>query len=342
LQLQSWPFGKTLIDPPLYLCDGSAEGNPQPGTDPCRRSPWLADTSYRMTFRSSTLDPILAMTSIQGLETSFTLFPQGVRFSLAGRPGASQWTLGWGDAEIQDRFDAVSYEWGGLVTDARGANGIGAAGGCSGIGLATVFSNGKDPQMPQWDARTGSLTYGVSGRHYAPDGTVYRGHAEVFIQGPLARCLWGVDPRRTARMEVEVYGDEGEDVAGTKSIAYDAKTDLVKMIAIDFTYSEKDVVARPSPMAAKPGTRSCNAAKSLCVRVDSRGKSARVAVIKITGVSDVYAVSMRGAGEDPSTEKRMSVKNGRATFTLDLSRALQGRVWIIRTNGTFIGSFQVG
>lgn len=55
LQLQAWPHGKILWDPVFPFCDASKEGqgNPVPGTDPCIRGPWLAETSYRMTFRSS-------------------------------------------------------------------------------------------------------------------------------------------------------------------------------------------------------------------------------------------------------------------------------------------------
>ena len=343
LQLQSWPFGRTLWDPPIYLCDDSVQGNPQPGTDPCRKAPWLADTEYRMTFRSSKLDPILAMTSIKGMQTSYTTLPGGVRFSLAGRPGPSQWGLGWGDAESQDRFDAVTYEWAGLVTDARGANGMGAGGDCSSLGIATVYSNGGGSQMPRWDARTGSLTYGVSGRHYSPDGTVYRGFAEVFIPGQLARCLWGVDPRRTARMEVEVFEDQGAEVAGTKTISYDAEADVVKMIAIDFTYSQKSVVARSTPVLVAPGTRVCDATKTMCVSVDRSRKSATVTLSKVKGASEVVAVALRGAVEDGRTEARSIVTKGKASFTIKLARAKsKGQVWNLRTPSTFISSFEIG
>ena len=342
LQLQAWPHGKVLLDPAFPYCDASKEGqgNPQPGTDPCIRGPWLAETSYRMTFRSSRFQPILAMTSMTEMQTNFEEIPGGVSFSLSGRPGASQMTYGWGPGADADKVDAISYEWAGLITDARGVNGLG--GGCAGLGIVTAHSNGYGGQMPQWDSKTGSLSFGVGGRHYAPDGSLYKGRAEIFVPGPLARCMWKVDPRQTARMEVEVYTENGEEAAGTKSIAYDAQADLVKMIAIDFTYSRKEIAARPTPITAAPGKKACDVGKTVCVTVDRIRKSAKVSVAKATGSTEVVAVALRGTREDgPQVEA--PVKNGKASFTLKLSGSKsKGQVWVVQTRSTFISSFQVG
>lgn len=339
LQLQSWPQDNVLWDPPINRCN---RGNPEePGTDACWRAPWLADAPYRMIFRSSRLEPILAMTSIKNMETQYAKMNGGVLFSLAGNPGPSQWILHDGVGEKNDQVDAITYEWGGLITDARGANGLGA--NCAGMGLATAYSNGNGGQMPKWDAKTGSLSYGISGLHYGPDGKVYRGLAEVFIPGPLARCLWKVDPRQTARMEVEVFGDGGEEVAGTKSIGYDIEADLVKMIAIDFTYSEKDVVARPTPLAAALGKKVCDAAKTACVTVDKARGTAKISLTKIKGAAEVVAVALRGGEEDSGSQVNGKVKAGKASLTVKLGGAKsQGQVWVIRTPSTYISSFQVG
>lgn len=342
LQLQAWPHGKILWDPVVPYCDASKEGqgNPVQGTDPCIRGPWLAETSYRMTFRSSRFQPILAMTSVRDMETSFEEIPGGLRFSLSGSPGASQMTFDWGPGAKNDKVDAISYEWAGLITDARGANGLG--GGCDGLGIVTAHSNGSGGRMPEWNPRTGSLSFGVGGYHYAPDGSLYRGRAEITVPGQLARCLWQVDPRQTARMEVEVYTENGEEAAGTKSIGYDVKADVVKLIAIDFTYSKKQVTARPTPIAAKPGQKACDVAKSLCVAVDRARKTATVTVSKVKGASEVTAVALRGARED-GPQVGASVKNGKASLTVKLSGAKsKGQVWVVRTPSTFISSFQVG
>ena len=342
LQLQAWPHGKILLDPVFPYCDASKEGqgNPVPGKDPCIRGPWLAETSYRMTFRSSRFQPILAMTSMTEMQTSFEEIPGGVRFSLSGRPGASQMTYGWGPGADADKVDAISYEWAGLITDARGANGLG--GGCDGLGIVTAHSNGYGGQMPKWDPKTGSLSFGVGGRHYAPDGSLYKGRAEIFVPGPLARCMWKVDPRQTARMEVEVYTEKGEEVAGTKSIAYDGEADLVKMIAIDFTYSEKQIAARPTPIAAQPGKKACDAANLVCVTVDRARKTAKVSLAKVTGANEVTAVALRGTRED-GLQVKAPVKKGKASFTVMLAGAKsKDQIWVVRTPSTFITSFQVG
>jgi hypothetical protein len=342
LQLQAWPHGKILLDPVFPFCDASKEGqgNPVPGTDPCIRGPWLAETSYRMTFRSSRFQPILAMASMRGMDTTFEEIPGGVRFSLGGSPGASQMTYGWGPGAEADKVDAVSYEWAGLITDARGRNGVLA--GCKGLGIVTAHSNGYGGQMPEWDAKTGSLSFGVGGRHYAPDGSLYRGRAEIFVPGPLARCMWKVDPRQTARMEVEVYTENGEEAAGTKSIAYDSDADLVKMIAVDFTYSEKQIAARSTPIDAKLGVRSCDPVRSVCVTVDRARKTAKVSVSKVAGASEVVAVALRGTREE-GPQVSASVKKGKASLTVKLSGGKsKGQVWVVRTPSTFISSFQVG
>ena len=340
LQLQSWPQGQVLWDPPINRCEGGDPSRPG-GKDPCWRAPWLADAMYRMTFRSSKLQPILAKTSLTDMQTTYAKIDGGVRFSLAGRPGASQWVLDYSVAERKDAFDALTYEWGGMISDARGANGLG--GGCAGLGIITAYSNGNGGQTPRWDPRTGTLAYGIAGFHFDPDGKTYRGQAEIFIPGQLARCLWQVDPRRVVGMEIEVYTENGEETAGTKSVGYDAEMDLVKMIAIDFTYSEKQIVARSTPVAAKPGKKACDPAKVLCVTVDKARKTAKVSVSKMPGNSgDVVAVALRGSREDGNTQVTARVNKGKASFSVQLSGAKsKGQVWVLRTQSTFISSFQV-
>lgn len=338
-QLQSWPQDEVLWDPPINRC---VEGDPSKptGEDPCWRAPWLADTSYRFTFRTSTLVPIFVQSSVVDMSTTIAEMSGGLRVSLEGKPGGSQWVLDYDVAERDDRFDAVTYEWGGFFSDARAKGGSLAE--CQGLGIATAYSNGNGGQMPEWDGRTGTLSFGTGGFHYGPDGKVYRGRAEIFVPGDLARCMWKVDPRQTTRMEIEVFGDDGGEVAGTKSIGYDAKADLVKLIAIDFTYSQKQIAARPTPVKAKPGKKVCNAAKTLCVTVARSRKTAKVSVAKVKGASEVLAVALRGTRED-GKPVNASVKKGKATFTVKLSGAKsKGQVWVVRTSSTYLGSFQVG
>ena len=334
-QLQAHPHGTDVLwDPPINRCENRDPG--KPGTGPCWRAPWLAETDYRFTFRTNTLVPIFARSSAIGLAVSVEGIPGGRRVAVTGRPGPGQF---WGD-EKADRAEAITYEWEGFIADARARNGVLAE--CQGLGVATAYSNGNGGFMPEWDARTGSLVFGVTGLHYGPDGKVYRGRAEVLVPGPLARCMWKVDPRQTARMEVEVYTENGEEAAGTKSIAYDAQADLVKMIAIDFTYSQKQIAARPTPIDARPGKKACDVTNTVCVTVDRARKSAKVSVAKVTGAREIVAVPLRGSRED-GPQVGAPVKRGKASFTVRLAGAKsQGQVWVVRTPSTFISSFQVG
>lgn len=340
-QLQAAPHGTgTLWDPPINRCVNGDPRDPT-GTDPCWRAPWLAEASYRFTFRTSTLVPIFVQSSVVDMSTAITEIPGGLRVSIAGKPGGSQWVLDYPVAEKNDQFDAVTYEWGGFFSDARAKGGSLAA--CQGLGIATAYSNGNGGQMPEWDARTGTLSFGTGGFHYGPDGKVYRGRAEIFVPGPLARCMWNVDPRQTTRMEIEVFGDDGGEVAGTKSIVYDARDDVVRMIAIDFTYSQKQIAARPTPVKAQAGKKACSVTKSMCVAVDRSRKAARVTLTKIKGASQVVAVALNGNREDGRSEVRVPVKKGKASISVKLSGSKsKGQVWVVRTPSAFISSFQVG
>lgn len=300
----------------------------------------LASTTYRMTFRTAQLRPIFAnMTSI-GAQVTATAIPGGLRVSLSGEPGPSQFVGDEALAEKEDRFEAITREWYGFITDARFLD---SEGRCDGKGIVAAYSNGYGGQPPEWDPRTGSLSFGTNGYHYGPDGEVYKGRAEVYVPGELARCLWQVDPRRTSRVEIEVYTDSGDEAAGTKSIAYDADTDMIRMIAIDFTFSRKDIVARPTPLKAKAGKTVCSVGRTMCVSLDRASKSAKVTVAKVSGASEVVAVAMRGAREDGKTQIQSPLRKGKATITVKLAGAKsKGQLWVLRTPSDFISSFEVG
>ena len=335
-QLQAHPHGTDVFwDPPINLCK---DGNPAtPGTGPCWRAPWLADTEYRFTFRTNTLVPIFARSSAMGLTATEERIPGGRRVSVTGRPGPWQH---WPDEET-DSFRGLTYEWEGFIADARAKGGSIAA--CQGLGIATAYSNGHGGFMPEWNAQTGTLVFGITGQHYGPDGSVYGGEALVLVPGPLARCMWKIDPRQVSRMEVEVFTENGEESVGTKSVAYDDVADLVRIVATNFTYSQKDIVARPKPVAATPGKKSCNAAKTVCVTVDKKRSAAKVTLSKAAGTQDVVAVALRGTREDGRTQVSAPVRSGKASVTLRLGgNTSKGQVWVLRSQSSFISSFQVG
>ena len=155
VQLQSWPQGNDGVwDPPINRCVNGDPSKPT-GKDPCWRAPWLAETPYRLSLRTTTLVPIFAQTSLVDMQTVITEIPGGRRIALAGKPGPSQWVLDYQVAERTDQFDAVTYEWGGFLTDARAFGGSLAQ--CQGLGIASAYSNGNGGRLPEWEARTGTL-----------------------------------------------------------------------------------------------------------------------------------------------------------------------------------------
>jgi hypothetical protein len=57
----------------------------------------------------------------------------------------------------------------------------------------------------------------------------------------------------------------------------------------------------------------------------------------------VVAVALRGSREDGNTQVTGRVNKGKASFSVPLSGAKsKGQVWVVRTQSTFISSFQVG
>jgi hypothetical protein len=96
-------------------------------------------------------------------------------------------------------------------------------------------------------------------------------------------------------------------------------------------------------VAAAPGKVSCNTAKTVCATVDRSRRSARIVLAKAVGVGEVFAIALRGGREDQGTQVRASVKKGRASFTVKLGgNKSRDQVWVLRSQTTFISSFQVG
>lgn len=324
-----FPAYKVLLQP-ISVRDGVYSDVPPDG---------LQRTQYRLSFRTAQLQPMFSKVGMVDAETSVEPIEGGLRVSVAGEPGPSQFVADYDEADRTDTFSGLTYEWGGFISDARFAD---PGGRCVGKGIIAAYSNGHGGWPPEWNRQTGSLSFGTGGYHYWPNGKVYKGRAEVTVPGPLAECLWGVDPRRTARVEIEVFSDEGEEVAGTKTVNYDAEEDVVRIIAIDFTYSKKDIVARPTPLLAKAGKKSCTADKTLCVTIDRKRQSAKVTVSEIKGANEMFAAQVAGAREIGKA-RSAAVKKGTASFTLGLNGAgSRGQVWILRTASTFVSSFQVG
>jgi hypothetical protein len=66
-------------------------------------------------------------------------------------------------------------------------------GHCSGIPAISVISNGLNPDVPNWDPATQTMSVQVSGPHYKVNGEINAGFFQARISKAIAKCLWGID-----------------------------------------------------------------------------------------------------------------------------------------------------
>ena len=106
--------------------------------------------------------------------------------------------------------------------------------------------------------------------HYWSDGkTEWRGFYETAISGKVARCMWGVDPRVTSYLSLEVYDEKGNEKAATTAVG--VRNGLITVRAYSFTFSENTVSAKVKVKAGKacftPGVKIMNL---VCINKDVR------------------------------------------------------------------------
>lgn len=122
--------------------------------------------------------------------------------------------------------------------------------GCEIFRPILFIGNASNLDMPRWKDWEGRLDLSMMSPHYWPDRqTEWRGYYETSIPEETARCLWGVDPRVTSYLSVEVRDENGQEKAATTSIGV---TDgYVQVRAYDFTFSENTVSAKVNVTAGK-------------------------------------------------------------------------------------------
>lgn len=229
------------VYPNLYGCWGYYN-------DPCERSPLLPqDITLRMVLRTSWLDTAVVMARARDPHLKVDDLGNGAhRVTVTGKPmflqsqaspelitGIPKW--------VWSTFDFT-------ILDPRTSS-IGSA-ACYRNGALLVAYNGTGGSTPQWVAQEGRLKLNVVAPHYWPDGkTEWRGYYETAIPAATARCLWGIDPRMTSALSVEVYDDDGEAKAATTSIGF--QDGEVRIRAYDFTYSEPTVAVKVTVKAGE-------------------------------------------------------------------------------------------
>lgn len=228
--------------PNLYGCMGYYN-------DPCERSPLLPqDITLRIVLRTSWIDPALVLARMRDPQLQVEDLGTGAhRITLTGKP---MYLQSQAAPELITGIPKwVTSTFGLNILDPRVSQ-IGSS-ACYRSGPLLFAYNGSGGSVPEWVASEGRLRLNVFAPHYWPDGkTEWRGYYETAIPEATARCLWGIDPRLTNALSVEVYDQNGEEKAATTSIAF--RDGEVRIRAYDFTYSEPTIAVK---VTVKPGQR---------------------------------------------------------------------------------------
>jgi len=207
-------------------------------TDPCLLPPVLPEgTTFRVDLRMSWFTP--SVVRARALEARFTSQSLGTgahRYTVTG--GAmllqvqSEQARETGVPEyVSSSFDF--FMWDPRLWESRDSS-------CYLDGPIVYSFNGLNGGAPIWNSGQGRLELNVAAAHHWPDGAKeWRGYYETVIPDKTARCLWGIDPRRTSAMRVEVFTEDGEEKAATIGIAY--RNAQVTIRAYDFTYSSPTI-----------------------------------------------------------------------------------------------------
>lgn len=217
--------------PNLFGCMGNVNV-------PCERSPLLPqDITLRMVLRTSWVDPALVMARMRDPELQIEELGTGAhRITLTGRPMYLQSQAA--PELVTGIAKWVTSTFGLNLLDPRVGN-IGSE-ACYRNGPLLFAYNGSGGSQPVWVPEEGRLKLNVVAPHYWPDGkTEWRGYYETTIPEATARCLWGIDPRMTSSLAVEVYGQDGEEKAATTAISF--RDGAVNIRAYDFTFSEPTI-----------------------------------------------------------------------------------------------------
>lgn len=243
--------------PNLYGCMGYYN-------DPCERSPLLPqDITLRIVLRTSWIDPALVMARMRDPQLQIEDLGTGAhRITLTGQP---MYLQSQAAPELVTGIPKwVTSTFGLNILDPRVGD-IGSS-ACYRNGSLLFAHNGTEASVPTWVPSEGRLRLNVVAPHYWPDGkTEWRGYYETAIPEATARCLWGIDPRLTNALSVEVYDQNGEEKAATTAIAF--QDGEVRIRAYDFTFSQPTIAVKVTVKAGQRCYQSgAQVAKFFCTK----------------------------------------------------------------------------
>lgn len=227
--------------PNLYGCMGYYN-------DPCERSPLLPqDITLRIVLRTSWMDPAIVSARMRDPQLKVEDLGTGAhRITLTGKP---MYLQSQASPELITGIPKwVTSTFGLNILDPRVSQ-IGSS-ECYRSGPLLYAYNGSGGGVPEWFPREGRLKLNIVAPHYWPDGkTEWRGYYETAIPEATARCLWGIDPRMTSALAVEVYDQNGEEKAATTAISF--QEGEVRIRAYDFTFSEPTIAVKVTVKAGQ-------------------------------------------------------------------------------------------
>lgn len=110
--------------------------------------------------------------------------------------------------------------------------------GCSpsqSFGLSSSNSLAIKNGLPTWDPSTNSIVIEAVAPHFASPENIHRGTFSIVMGKDLAICLWGKDSVNSAKVEISIYDDKGNQksfVAASK-----VSDNIFSFNASGFTYS---------------------------------------------------------------------------------------------------------
>ena len=226
----------------------------------CLSAPIFPDgTVLRIVTRVSWLAPSAITVRGKDVSTSIEELGSGARrITITGSPMLLQSQGGRAEIEAgRPQWVTSSFDFG--MFDPRIESTPG--GECAVDDPIILSNNAQGAGLLTWRSDQGRLDLSMAAPHHWSDGkTEWRGFYETAISGDVARCMWGVDPRVTSYLSLEVYDEDGQEKAATTAIGF--KNGLITVRAYDFTFSENTVSTQVKVKAGKkcftPGVKITN------------------------------------------------------------------------------------
>lgn len=239
--LEGIPYRQSSPSDP-YGCRGSDQGA-------CTAPPVFPEgTVMRVVLRTSWLAPSLITVRGEDVVSQVDDLGTGARrITITGSPTLLQ-SQGGMQEVISGRPQWVysSFDFG--MVDPRLSSTPG--GTCAVDDPILISNNAQGADIPTWSSSEGRLDLRVVSPHYWSDGsTEWRGFYETAISSRVARCMWGIDPRMTSYLSLEVYDEDGQEKAATTAIGL--RGGYVSIRAYDFTFSRNTISAQVNVKAGQ-------------------------------------------------------------------------------------------